>query len=171
MRRSLPADQAGFALSLLLLALAWPGRELPPEVCDHPVVLAPGEVACAADARGVPRLAGPLRRLFDQPIDPNRADPATLETLPGIGPARAAAIVRERCKRAFASISELKRVPGLGPQRVRALEPYVAIGDRLAPEGRASVNSGSCRSSCENGGDSVRIGPGCRRSQSTEAGK
>lgn len=171
MRRTPPAERAGFALSALLLALAWPGREPAPEVCEHPVLRAPGEVVCAAEGRGVPRLEGPLRRLFGWPIDPNRADPATLETLPGIGPARAAAIVRERCRRPFASISELKRVPGLGRQRVRALDPYIAIGEPLAPEGRASVNSDSCRSSCENVGDSARIGPGCRPSQSAEAGK
>jgi len=171
MRRSTPGDRAGFVLALLLLALAWPARERLPEVCRHPVALAGGAITCATDSRAVPRLEGPLRRLFGLSIDPNRADATTLETLPGIGPARAAGIVRERCRRPFASIADLERVSGLGPLRLRALEPFVDVAGRLAPEGRALVKSRSCRSSCENDGDSARHEPDCRRSQPAEARK
>ena len=39
-------------------------------------------------------LRGPARLLFGLAVDPNRADLATLEALPGIGPSRAAALAR-----------------------------------------------------------------------------
>ena len=171
MRRTAPAERAGFALSLLLLALAWPDRERPPEACLRPVLRAPGEVVCRHERAATPDFEGPLQRLFAEPIDPNRADAVTLETLPGIGPARAAAIVRERCRRPFASIADLARVPGLGPQRIRALEPFLGLGERLALEGPALVKSATCRSSCENGGGSARAGAGCPPAQTAEARK
>jgi len=169
MQRSASAERAGCALALLLLALAWPAREGAPERCPHPVLLSPGEVSCAPGPAGVPRLEGPLRRLFGRPIDPNRAGATTLETLPGIGAARAAAIVRERCRRPFTSIGDLSRVRGLGPKRIAAIEPFLGIEGRLAPTGRASVKSSTCRSSCENGGAPVPNGPGCRAAQTAEA--
>jgi transposase len=169
MQRSAAAERAGCALALLLFALAWPARERALERCAHPVVRSRGEVACAPGPAGLPRLEGPLRRLFEQPIDPNLATPTTLETLPGIGAARAAAIVRERCRRRFTSIGELRRVRGLGPKRIAAIEPFLGIETRLAPEGRAPVKSSTCRSSCENGGAPVPNGPGCRTAQTAEA--
>ena len=145
MRHSAPGERAALALSLLLLALAWPDCERRPEACAKPVVRAPGEVVCVVGTEATPRLEGPLRRLFGQPLDPNHADAITLETLPGIGPARAAAIVRERCKRAFVSVADMGRVHGIGPRRIRKLEPFLELEDGLAPTGPAPVKSGSCR--------------------------
>jgi hypothetical protein len=161
MRRTAPSEWAGFVLSLLLFALAWPGRERRPEPCADPVVRAAGEVVCAIGPEGAPRLEGPLRRLFGRPLDPNRADAIALETLPGIGPARAAAIIRERCKRPFASVADMKRVAGIGPKRIRQIEPFLELAEGLAPIGRASVKSGTCRSTCEDGGEPVQASPGC----------
>jgi competence protein ComEA len=49
------------------------------------------------------------------PIDINRADAAALETLPGIGPARAQAIVEHRETHGpFAEPGDLRDVPGIG---------------------------------------------------------
>jgi competence protein ComEA len=49
------------------------------------------------------------------PIDINRADAATLETLPGIGPARAQAIIEHRETHGpFAEPGDLREVPGIG---------------------------------------------------------
>jgi hypothetical protein len=150
METSAPTARAGFALACALLALAvpWPGRS--PEPCRHPRLRASGEVVC--DASAGPRLAGPARRLFGLPIDPNCADLVTLETLPGIGPARARAIADERRVRPFASLDELQRVRGLGPVRVGALAPWVEIDSSLAACDAASVKSRPCRSSCGNAG-------------------
>jgi hypothetical protein len=56
--------------------------------------------------------AGAGRLLFGLPLDPNRETAPALEALPGIGPARARAIVAGR---PYCSVAELTRVPGIGP--------------------------------------------------------
>jgi competence protein ComEA len=56
------------------------------------------------------------------PVDVNRASAVDLETLPGVGPATAAAIVAERERNGpFASFEELERVPGIGPAKLARL--------------------------------------------------
>lgn len=60
------------------------------------------------------------------PIDVNRATPAELETLPGVGPATAGAIVTERERNGpFLTVDDLERVPGIGPARLLALRDLV----------------------------------------------
>ncbi|MDP2479630.1 MAG: helix-hairpin-helix domain-containing protein [Candidatus Palauibacterales bacterium] len=59
-------------------------------------------------------------------IDINRAPPEELERLPGVGPATARRIVRERERRGgFARPEDLSRVPGLGAKRVNRILPYL----------------------------------------------
>ncbi len=87
-------------------------------------------MACrAAPAPARDALRGPPRLLFGLSIDPNRADLKTLEALPGIGPARALAIVREREQRRFLSLGDLERVRGIGPRTVERLAGLVAVVD------------------------------------------
>jgi len=63
----------------------------------------------------------------DGRININNATAAELEELPGIGPARAGAIVREREKNGpFRQVEDLARVSGIGPKTVEALREYVA---------------------------------------------
>jgi hypothetical protein len=152
MNRSARAVRAGFWLSCALFALAWPRPDAHPQPCPEPAQRAAGEVVCEPAGAARPRLEGPARRLFDLPIDPNRADAATLETLPGIGPVRARAIVEERCRRPFAELRELRRVRGLGAARVEALTPLLAIEGPLAACDATSVESPGCRNSCGNSG-------------------
>ncbi|MEM9040291.1 MAG: helix-hairpin-helix domain-containing protein [Actinomycetota bacterium] len=60
------------------------------------------------------------------PIDVNRADATELDTLPGVGPATAEAIVMERERNGpFSSIDDLERVPGIGPAKLAALREEV----------------------------------------------
>lgn len=60
------------------------------------------------------------------PVNINSATLSELDRLPGIGPARAAAILQERETRGpFRSVEELSRVPGLGPSAIARL------GDRV----------------------------------------
>jgi len=55
-------------------------------------------------------------------VDLNRAPPRLLILLPGIGPARAAAIVKDRRRLGpYAAIEDLVRVHGIGPATVRGL--------------------------------------------------
>ena len=61
-------------------------------------------------------------------VDLNQAGPEELDRLPGVGPARARAIIafRERFGR-FADPAELDRVPGIGPGLALRLRPLVTV--------------------------------------------
>jgi len=62
------------------------------------------------------------------PIALNSADGAALETIPGIGPVRAAAILTYRDEHGgFASVEELLEVSGIGPATLEAIRPYVTL--------------------------------------------
>ncbi len=60
-------------------------------------------------------------------IDINTADAETLQTLPGIGPATARAII---ARRPFAAVSELESVPGIGPAKLAELRDRVTASSR-----------------------------------------
>lgn len=57
-------------------------------------------------------------------VDLNAADMAMLETLPGVGPNEAQAIVAAR---PFKSTDELERVAALGHDKAEALKPFVTV--------------------------------------------
>jgi competence protein ComEA len=62
------------------------------------------------------------------PINLNLATAAELETLPGIGPVLAAAIVSERERRGgFRSVNELRQVRGIGEARFTDLKALVTV--------------------------------------------
>jgi competence protein ComEA len=54
----------------------------------------------------------------------NRASPTELETLPGIGASKAAAIVANR---PYSTVEDLERVPGIGAKTVEQLRPLVTV--------------------------------------------
>jgi competence protein ComEA len=61
-------------------------------------------------------------------IDLNRATAAELETLPGIGPSTARAIVEDRDRNGpFATVDDLDRVSGIGPSKLAALRDFVEV--------------------------------------------
>lgn len=62
------------------------------------------------------------------PLDLNLATAAEFDTLPGIGPATAGAIVDDRDRNGpFASVDDLDRVPGIGPAKLAALRDLVTV--------------------------------------------
>ncbi len=129
MRSAPDTARAGLLLSALLFLTSLPGETPEALACVAPAERAAvagrtREVSCAGGAA----LRGPVRLLFGQPIDPNRADAETLEVLPGIGPSRAAAIVAARASRPYASVAELSRVPGIGPVTLARISPHLAVG-------------------------------------------
>jgi competence protein ComEA len=65
--------------------------------------------------------------LPDGRIDLNTASASELETLPGVGPARAQAIIAEREVRPFQVPGDLRRVPGIGEVTFQRLAPLVAV--------------------------------------------
>ena len=63
------------------------------------------------------------------PLDLNRATAEQLESLPGIGAVKAAAILAVRdTKGGFQSMDELEAVRGIGPALVKKLAPHVKLG-------------------------------------------
>lgn len=72
-------------------------------------------------------------------LDPNTAGRIELQRLPGIGPARAAAIVAEReADGPFRDLEDLTRVPGIGPATVAALAPVLTLRDRVGSRAGSS---------------------------------
>jgi len=59
-------------------------------------------------------------------VDVNSADAATLQRLPGIGPAYAQRIITYRKQHGgFKSAEELKKIKGIGPKRLEKMIPYL----------------------------------------------
>ena len=103
-------------------------------------LIAPHVVFSGASGRADGRAAGPVLQPSDclalppsrprcpaAPLNLNTASLTELDALPGLGPARAAAILQYREQHgAFASLEDLTRVPGLGPAAVARLRGYLA---------------------------------------------
>ncbi len=87
---------------------------------------APGEVVAPAPAAVTG--AGPAGVSADGLVNLNTADSATLETLPGVGPALAGRILDWReSNGAFASVDELDEVTGIGPAMLAKLRDLVTV--------------------------------------------
>ncbi len=62
------------------------------------------------------------------PVDVNLATAEQLQTLPGVGPATAAAIITHRERRGpFASVDSLLDVPGIGPAKLEGFRDLVRV--------------------------------------------
>lgn len=67
--------------------------------------------------------------VFTYPLDLNEATIEALESLPGIGPSKAADILAYREENGpFAKVDDLINVPGIGPSTVEALRDYLYVG-------------------------------------------
>jgi competence protein ComEA len=64
-------------------------------------------------------------------VDINSADAKTLQSLPGIGPAKAEAIIEWReANGGFQHARDLQSVNGIGPKTYEAIREAVEVGDR-----------------------------------------
>ncbi len=85
-----------------------------------------GEAVPAVQAGAQPPVGGSAGGVASGPIDLNRASAEQLDTLPGIGPATAAAIVAHRDQNGpFATADDLLKVRGIGPAKLDAIRALV----------------------------------------------
>lgn len=63
----------------------------------------------------------------ENPVAIQEADSATLQQLPGIGPALAERIIKHRETQPFLSKTDLLKVSGIGKKTLEALEPLIAV--------------------------------------------
>jgi competence protein ComEA len=87
------------------------------------------EVLRAGELTTAPPASAPAPGATAQAVvDLNAADQVALETIPGIGPVKAAAILEYRAQiGAFSSIEELLEVSGIGPATLESMRPYITI--------------------------------------------
>ena len=95
----------------------------------HPVVLGssvgPGTSATGNLGPAAGSVAGPTP---SSPVDLNTATVEELDTLPGVGPVTAAAIVTWRqANGRFTTVDQLGEVDGIGPARLEKLRPRVRV--------------------------------------------
>jgi competence ComEA-like helix-hairpin-helix protein len=73
-------------------------------------------------------------------VNLNTAPPATLELLPGVGPAKVQSILEYRRKHPFRTTDELVRIKGIGHKMVKRLRPHLAVnGPTTAEAARGSA--------------------------------
>ena len=62
------------------------------------------------------------------PVNVNVADQVQLETIPGIGPVTATAIIEQRTQAGpFTSFEDLLAVDGIGPATLESIRPYITL--------------------------------------------
>jgi competence protein ComEA len=92
---------------------------------DDPSVVAPGVSPAQG---GTPDAGSVSSGAPPGPIDLNSATAEQLDTLPGVGPSTAAAIVAHREQNGpFATVDDLDSVTGIGPTKLEALRPLVTV--------------------------------------------
>ena len=75
-----------------------------------------------------PESASGEGQAVNAPVNLNTSDALALQSLPGVGPATAAAIVAHRDDfGAFGTVDALVSVPGIGPATLEALRDYVRV--------------------------------------------
>ncbi len=76
-------------------------------------------------------------------VDLNAADQVALESLEGIGPVRARAIIEYRQTHGpFRTVEQVLEVKGIGPKTLERIRPHIVI----TPSGRISQEAGGRRS-------------------------
>jgi len=94
-----------------------------------PAADSPGGAAEAGNGAAASDISG-----FSPLLDLNAATAAELEDLPGIGPAKAQAIVAFReSVGPFRSVDDLLKVKGIGPKLLEQIRPFVRAGPSGGP--------------------------------------
>ena len=123
----------GLVLSIAPLAL-WAAPEMPTLPATPAAPSMPSMPAKAPSVPSTPAMPVKAPSMPATPavpskamVDINSADATQLESLPGIGPAKAKAIVDYRTQNGpFQSTADLEKVPGIGPKTMQDLAPLIS---------------------------------------------
>jgi competence protein ComEA len=95
---------------------------------------------CLVLLAGPPAEAG---KAVDGVVNLNTAPAEILALLPGIGPAKAAAILVYRKRRPFRTVDELVRIKGVGRKMVRRLRAHLAVAGPTTAAASAAKAGGA----------------------------
>jgi competence protein ComEA len=94
------------------------------------IVPSPHAATAQVQSSSAPEVQERTRKqpVSNKKIDLNTADEATLETVPGIGPTKALAIIEFRKSNGpFVSLSELEQIRGFGKMTLSNIQPYLFV--------------------------------------------
>jgi len=135
LRRRQHLAQAALLLAGVLVVFSLPMAPRPKPRCDAPSEAAARDglttvVHCGRAGERGTALRGPARLLFGERLDVNRSAERALQVIPGIGPARAAAIVAGR---PYRTVADLERLHGIGPRTVERMAGYLTVASEGVP--------------------------------------
>jgi competence ComEA-like helix-hairpin-helix protein len=88
----------------------------------------------AVSISAAPALSRAAGKAVQGVVNLNTAPPATLELLPGVGPAKVQSILEYRRKHPFRTTDELVRIKGIGHKMVKRLRPHLAVNGPTTAE-------------------------------------
>ena len=122
------SELAALGALVCALAIAALGRLGPQDAGATRAGVRP-EARTAPTSHAQPMASAVVALREGRPIDLNCADAATLELLPGVGPALAQRIVAHRAGAGpFASVAALDAVHGVGPKTLARVRPLLVTG-------------------------------------------
>ncbi len=93
-------------------------------------------------------------------ININTADAALLDTLPGIGPSKAAAIIDYRTQHGlFVHIEDIQNVSGIGPSTYADIAPLITVGGTVSTTTNTTTTATSTVSTASSGSASFYTPP------------
>ena len=98
--------------------------------------VSPSAVRCARGALGPNEhpMGGAPGLLFAIPLDLNSAEPRDLVAVPGIGPARAEAVVAARRDAPYTSLVDVTRARGVGNGTLARIREWVTVSESREPQ-------------------------------------